>query len=115
MEAHLVGLRGVPGEVEAGGALLARAHAVLPAEARDEVAAGVADGGDAHLLHELDDVLAEALVVGGRVAGLVDAVVHVAAEVLDEAAEDVAVDRAYGEGGVEGEACVLHQTTFSAW
>ena len=40
---------------------------------------------------ELQDVLAEAVLVGGGVAGLVDAGVDAAAQVLDERAEESAV------------------------
>ncbi len=51
---------------------------------------------------------AEALGVGRRVAGLVDAVVDAAAEVLDERAEQSAVDGADREVRVDGEACGEH-------
>ena len=87
----LVGLGGVPGQVEPGRPLLARADRVLPAETGDEVAARVADGRDAELADEFDDVGAEAVGVGARVPGFVDAVVDAAAEVLDERAEEAAV------------------------
>ena len=94
------------------GRLVARSDAVLPAEAGDEVAAGVADGRDAELLDELDDVAAEALGVGRRVPGLVEPVVDAPAEVLDERAEESRVDGADGEVGVDGEACGDHVSSF---
>ncbi len=106
VQPHLVRLGGVPREVEATGAPLTRPHRVLPAEARDEVAARVADGRDTELLHELDDVLSEAVGIRARVTGLVDAVVDMPPEVLDEAAEESAVDgsdRVGCDGDVGGE------------
>src|SRR5690606_37963929 len=104
-EADLVGLGRVPREVEATRTLLARSDTVLPAVARDEVAARVPDGADAELLHELDDVGTEPVFVGCRVAGLVEPVVDAAAEVLHEGAEDPPVDRGHNEMRVEGEMC----------
>ena len=96
---ELVGAEGVglgrePGEVEAPGPRLERADAVLPVVAGDEVAAGIAHHRGAELAHQRQHVLAEALRVGGRVAGLEDAAVDAAAEVLDEGAEQAAVGRA---------------------
>jgi hypothetical protein len=57
-------------------------------------------------VHELGDVLAEAVRVGGGVARLVDAGVDRAPQVLDERAEEAAVDRAAAEVGVQGVACL---------
>ncbi len=107
-EAEAVGLRRVPGEVEAAGAGLCRADRVFPLVARDEVAAGVADGGDAEFPHEVQDVLAEAGFVGCGVVGFEDAGVDAAAEVFYEAAEEARVDLADCERGVEGEAGGVH-------
>src|SRR5699024_7581448 len=95
--------RGVPGQVVAHGTLLDRAHAVLPAVAGDEVAAGVAHGAHAQLAGELEDVLAEALLIGLGVLGLVDAGVHAPAQVLDEGAEGAPTHRRDTEGGIESE------------
>src|SRR5690606_16615073 len=64
VEADLVRLQRAPGEVAAYRALSARADGVLPAEAGDEVAARVADGGTAEFPDEFDDVHAEPVVVG---------------------------------------------------
>ena len=57
---------------------------------------------------ELDDVLAEAVLIGFGVAGLVDAVVDAASEVLDEGAEQTAVDGPDDEMRVDGEMCGDH-------
>ena len=78
----------------AGEAAVARADAVLPAVAGDEVAAGVADRGDAQFAGELQYVAPEAVLVGGGVAGLVDAGVDAPAEVFDERAECAPTDGA---------------------
>ncbi len=107
-EAEAVRLGGVPGEVETAGAAVRRAHGVFPLVARDEVAAGVADGGDAQFADEAEDVLAESLVVGCGVVGFEDAGVDAAAEVFHEAAEEAGVHFADGECRVEGEAGGVH-------
>lgn len=103
-EAEPVGLRRAPGEVQAPGAVLDRADRVLPPVAGDEVAAGIADGGDAEFADQVQDVGADALGVGRGMAGLEDAGVDAAAQVLDEGAEEAGADVADGEGGVQGEA-----------
>ena len=51
----------------------------------------------AELAHQRQHVLAEALGVGGRVAGLVDAAIDAAAEMLDEGAEQARIGAADGE------------------
>ena len=86
------------------GPVLARADAVLPAEAGDEVAAGVADRARrrARVTSSMTSVRNPSA-SARRVAGLVDAVVDAAAEVLDEGAEEAAVDGADGEVRVDGE------------
>ena len=81
-----------------------RADAVLPAVARDEVAAGVAHDRRAELADQLEHVGAEAVLVGGGVRRLVDAGVDAAAHVLDERAEQPPVERPDAEGGVDGAA-----------
>ena len=60
-------------------------------------------------------VLPEALGVGGRVTGLVEAVVDAPAEVLHEGAEEAAVDGRDDEGGVEGQACCRHGCASDSW
>ena len=108
---ELVRLDRPPREVEPDGPLRARADPVLPVVAGDEVPAGVADGGDAELADEREDVAAEAVVVRRRMARLVDPGVDAAAEVLDEAAEDAIVDGPDGEAWVDGEAGRAHPAT----
>ncbi|MGI3197975.1 hypothetical protein ACRJ4W_03440 [Streptomyces sp. GLT-R25] len=103
-EPEAVGLRRPPGEVEPPGPLLGRADRVLPLVAGDEVAAGVADGGDAEFTDELQHIGPQPRLVGRGVARLEDAGVDATAEVFHERAEETGVDFADGEGGVEGEA-----------
>ena len=97
VHADRVRFRGVPGQVEPGRALLARADAVLPVVGRHEVAAGIADDRHVELAHEVDHVATHAVGVGGRMAGLVDAGVDGAAEVFEERAIEPVVD---GRDGV---------------
>ncbi len=84
MQAELVRLGGMPRQIEAAGAVLLGAHAVFPVVAGDEVAAGVADGGGAQFLDQVDYVLPEPLFVGGGMPRLVDAGVYAASQMLDE-------------------------------
>lgn len=74
----------MPRQIEAAGTVLLGAHAVFPVVAGDEVAAGVADGGGAQFLDQVDYVLPEPLFVGGGVPWLVDAGVYAASQMLDE-------------------------------
>jgi hypothetical protein len=104
VHADLVRLGGVPGEVATHRPLLLRADAVLPAVAGDEVAARVADRRHAELADQLEHVLPEPLLVGRRVAGLVDAVVDAPPEVLHEGSEDPSIDRADGRSGRDDDA-----------
>src|SRR5690606_20699621 len=112
VDADLVGLERVPGEVAAHRALVARSDRVLPAEAGDEVSAGVADRARAELANELDDVEAEAVLVRGGVVRLVDAVVDAATEVLDEGSEDPSVQRGDDGVPVDGDLCGGHDFPF---
>ena len=64
MKADLIGLQGTPGPVQPDGPLVPGTDAVLPAEAGDEVAAGVADQGDAQRTDQVEHVLPEAAAVG---------------------------------------------------
>ena len=114
--ADLVGLDRAPGEVEPRRPLLARADAVLPVVGGHEVAARVAHDGDAELARQLEHVAAEAVLVGGRVARLVDAAVDGAPHVLDERAEQPLVHLGHGEGRVEHDACAaLSHDRSVAW
>ena len=102
VHAHQVGVRGVPGQVEAYGPLVLRPHAVLPAVAGDEVAAGVPHGGDAQFPGQVQDIAAETVLVGVGVVRLEDAGVDAPAQVLHEGAERAAADGTNGEGRVKG-------------
>ncbi|MNI60554.1 hypothetical protein D3C73_1157790 [compost metagenome] len=108
VQAEGVGLHGVPGPIQAAWPVFAGTDAVFPIVARDEVAAGVPDDSGAQFLDELQDVLAEAVLVSFGVAGLVDAGVDTAAHVLHEGAEQAAGYLANGEVAVEGDACAGH-------
>ena len=90
--ADLVGLGRPPGVVEPHRPLVARPDAVVPVVVGDEVAARIADERELQIADELEHVAAEPVVVGGRVAGLVDAAVDGAAEMLEEGAVDPVVD-----------------------
>ena len=87
-----VGVRRVPGEVEPRRPLFARADAVFPIIGGNEIAAGIAHDRNLEVAHELGDVAAHAVRVGGRMTGLVDAGVDRAAEMLEEGAVEPIVD-----------------------
>lgn len=72
--AERIGLHGMPCEVEPLRASLDRADAVLPPVARHEVAPGVADDADAEFPGEVEHIAAEAILVGGLMAGFEDPV-----------------------------------------
>ncbi len=103
--ADLVRLEAVPREIETLRALVDWPDAVLPAIAGDEIAAGVADRRNAHLTDEVDHVLTKAFLVGGLMAGLVDASVDGASEVFHEGSERAAPDGADDEGRVDLDVC----------
>ena len=89
-----VGLGREPGEVQPASGALDRADAVLPVVAGDEVAAGIAHDGRPELLDERQHVAPrKPCFVGGRMAGLVDAAVDAATQMLDEGAEQARVGR----------------------
>ena len=77
--AELVGLGRHPGEVEPARPLLHRPDAIFPIVAGDEVAAGIAHDGRRQLAHQRQHVAAEAVLIGGRMAGLEDAAIDAAA------------------------------------
>ena len=62
----------------------------------------------AELAHQREHVAAEAALVGGRMAGLVDAAVDAAAEMLDEGAEQAAIGGPDGEIAVEKDVSCRH-------
>ena len=96
-----VRLGGEPGEVEAPRPLLDRPHPVLPIVAGDEIAARIAHDRGGELAHQRQHVAAKAALVGGRVAGLEDALVDAAAEMLDEGAEQAPIRRADDEVAID--------------
>ena len=97
-----------------GRAVLDRADAVPPAVAGHEVAARVADVGVAQSPGRLEHVRAQAVGVRQRRARLVDAAVDAPAQVLDEAAEDVAVDVPDALVEIDGDAIHLTSTPWTA-
>ena len=101
VDAELVGLDRAPGEVAPDRTAVTRPDAVLPAVVGDEVAARITHHRDAELLREGEDVAAEPVLVGRGVAGLVDPGVHAAPEVLDERAEQPALDRRHLRRGID--------------
>ena len=106
--AELVGLGRHPGEVEPARPLGRRTDAVLPVVARHEVAAGIARDRGRKLAHQRQHVLAEALGVGRGMAGLEDAAIDAAAEMLDEGAEQPRVGAADREIAVKADLDVTH-------
>ena len=82
VQADLVRLGGKPCQIQPLWAV--RPDGILPVEAGDEVAAGIADDGDIQPADEVEHVAAKALLVGGRMAGLIDAFVDCAAHVFEE-------------------------------
>jgi len=58
-----------------------RTNAIKPVICGDKVAAGVANNGDPEFLERFNDILAEAVFVGQRVAWVVDAAVDAPAYV----------------------------------
>ena len=82
-------------EIGAARTVVGRADAVAPVVAVGEAAAGPADDRRLDLLHLVDERLADAVDVGNlRVFADPDAVVHDAAEMLDEMAVQLGRDRA---------------------
>ena len=93
MRADRIRLRRAPGVLVAHRTGVARADAVAPVVAGDEVPTRVAQVGRGQPAHGLQDVQPKALRVGQRGARVVEAVVDTAAQVLDEAPEQPGVDR----------------------
>ena len=91
----------LPRVVEAPRSLPDRTDAVFPSVRGDEVAAGILDDRGTKLLDEVEHVAAKPPLVGGRVAGLVDAAVDSAPEMLNKSAKQAPIDAAYGEVSVE--------------
>ena len=100
VQAHGVRLGGMPGKVTPHRSLIDRADTVLPAVTGDEVPSGIAHEGHAQLADEIQHVAPEAVLIGRRVSGFVDARVDAAAHVLDEGPEQATAGRTHGERGV---------------
>src|SRR5665647_2163688 len=108
VDADGVRLGAVPGQLEAGRALLDRPDAVLPPVPGHEVPAGVAHRADAQLTGQVDDVAAEAVVVRRGVTGVVDPGVHAPTQVLNEGPEGTPVNRGDCEDRVDGQCGGAH-------
>src|SRR5580693_6898907 len=102
--AEPVALLAAPGELGAPRPGVLWPDPIRPVVVADEVAARPAQHAHPQLAQQAQHVVAEAALVGQRRALLVDAAVDAAAQVLDEAAEHLAVELAEGPGGVDGDA-----------
>ena len=109
VQAELVGLHHMPGQVQPLGPVFPGTDTVFPPVAGDKVAAGVADHGDTQLLHQLQGILAEALFIGQGTVGLVDAAVDGPAQVLDKGAVNAFVNFADLEMLVDVYGCLFHR------
>jgi hypothetical protein len=109
VQADLIRLQRVPGEVEPGRPSLPGPDTVLPTVARDEVAAGIPDGGDPELAHQLEHIGTKAVRIRRLVPRFVDAVVNAPPEVLHERAEQAPVDGADDERGIDDDPGFRHQ------
>ena len=69
-----------------------RPHSIFPVVARNEVAAGVTDHGDIEFLDQIEDILAEAHIVGCGVVLFVYAAIDRAAQMLDKRAINAWID-----------------------
>jgi hypothetical protein len=108
VQPDLVRLERVPREVKPLRPPLAWADGVLPPVAGNKVATRVADGGYAELAHQIHHVGPETVRVRGRMPGLIDPVVDAPTEVLDKGAEQAAVQRTDGVGGIDDDLCCRH-------
>ena len=115
MQTEFVGFRGVPGQIEATRAVFLRADAVFPAIAGNEVAARVADRSRTQLANKIQHIAAESVLVGGRMARLVDARVHTAAQMLHEGAEQSVVHRGHNRIIIDNKSRLRHCITFQSW
>ena len=90
--AELVRLDGVPGSIEHRGPLIARAHAIQPVVAGNEVAARIANDRHAHAAHLRGNVFAEAGCIGECRTGIIDAAVNSATQVFQKTAPNAPVN-----------------------
>ena len=92
MQTELVGFGGMPRQIKATRPVPLGADAILPTVAGHEVATGITDGRRTKLTDQLDDVLAETVLIRLRMTRLVDAVIHATAQMLDERTEQTIIN-----------------------
>ena len=112
VQTKLIGLGGMPCQVQATRPLITRTNAILPAIAGNEIAARIANRGSAEFLDQFDDVLAETVFIGFGVARLIDAVVYAATQMLHERPEQSVVDRSYFKVIIDDESRFLQLPRF---
>ena len=76
VKTELVGFKALPGRLRANGALIAGADGILPSVSGNEVTAGVSYGGNSLLLHKVDNVLTEAVLISGGMTWLIKTSVY---------------------------------------
>ena len=89
--AELIGVEGVPSLVKDGRSILLWPNPVEPMIARNEVSAGIPHDGNLEMANFLEHVGAEAIAVSKFRAGIVDALIDSAAQVLEEGAKDISI------------------------
>ena len=104
VRAELIRVDGIPCLVEHARAILLRADAVEPVVAGNKVPAGITNDGNAELANFIHHVLAKTVGVRKLRAGIVDAFVNRATEMLKEGAEKIAVQRSDRSPGVHEDA-----------
>src|SRR5690606_19691161 len=107
-----VWLHRAPRKVGARHSFLDRADAIAPAIAGDEISARIANHRDAQAPQRIQHVGAQPVGVGEGRAGVVNAAVDAAAQVLGKSAEDVAVDGS--QRAVNVDLNMVHRNTLTA-
>jgi hypothetical protein len=105
--AKLVGLNRLPGQITAARALLLGANAVKPIIAAEEVAARVAHDGVLLFAQRGQHISAQAVFVGQRGGGVIDAFIDAAAHLLGKAAKEQGRDFRNGAVGVQINLCCI--------
>ena len=98
--AELVGIHGIPRFVEHARAVLLGPDSVEPVVSGDKVAARITNDWNAEFANFVHHVFAKAVRVGKLRSGLVDAFVDGASQMLEEGAEEIAVDGSNGPASV---------------
>ena len=109
VQAHLVGLRGAPGQVQPLRPLIPRADGIFPVEPGNKVAARIANHRDAEFPYLPDHVPPETVFVRGGMAGLINPTVHRPAQVLDKGTVHSGIDFADGKVLIQNHFCFLHE------